>query len=211
MKAGKIMFNKIRWVVFGVVLVLFSGCVSQNKYREVESELNLTRTQIEQEKISASDLLFQNEKLEMENERLLESIEDCRLNLEKENSANASADSTNPESDTWMDETPRPWAILLSSCQQQESIQKVLSRYEAIDPEPYVVKVDLGAKGSWWRIYCGHYETRESAIIEMNRYGFTDKIVLNITDVRRTDVDFGQDAADIEMSLLMKNELDPEQ
>ena len=54
----------------------------------------------------------------------------------------------------------------------------MLSKYKKINLEPYAVKVDLGQNGIWWRIYAGHYETREEAIKEKNKHGLTDKIVL---------------------------------
>ena len=98
--------------------------------------------------------------------------------MKKENSIVKQAESKYSKSDTLLDETFCPYSIWLSSCQRQESIQKVLSKYKKINLKPYTVKVDLGENGIWWRIYAGHYKTREEAIREKNRYGITNKIVL---------------------------------
>ena len=77
-----------------------------------------------------------------------------------------------------MEESSGPYSILLSSCRQQESIQTVLTKYRRAGLNPYAVKVDLGKKGVWWRVYAGRYETREKAIKARNNYGLSDKIVL---------------------------------
>ena len=51
-------------------------------------------------------------------------------------------------------------------------------KYKKTGLNPFIVKVDLGEKGIWWRIYAGHYESREKAIKERNKHGLSDKIVL---------------------------------
>ena len=203
------MFKKSMFISLGLSLILFSGCVSQNKYREMETELNSTRIQMREEKKSLADLQIQNEKLNNENRRLLESIGDLKLELEKEKLAVEATDSTNPELGTFMDETPQPYSILLSSCQQKESVQKVLSKYKDLDLESYVVKVDLGEKGSWWRIFAGHYESREGAIVDRNKFGLPDKIVLRVTSASHMDAYNSENEAENKMSLLLKNDDDP--
>ena len=124
------------------------------------------------------NLQVQNEKLLNETKHLVKAIEDLKAELKKENFTVEQIESKNSKSDTLTDGTSRPYSILLSSCQQQESVQKVLSEYKKINLEPYTVKVDLGENGIWWRIYAGHYETRREAIREKNKYGLTNKIVL---------------------------------
>ena len=188
------MYKKFLAVFLGLSLALFSGCVSQNKYRAMETELNNTQTQMEEEKKSVADLQIQNKKINNEKIQLLESIKDLRIELEKEKRAY---------------EKHRPYSILLSSCQQQESVEKVLSEYKESELEPYVVKADLGEKGSWWRIFAGHYETREGAIIEMNKHGLFDKIVLKASSATHIDDSKSKSEASNTMSLLMKNDVDP--
>lgn len=172
------MLKKITFIVLGLSLVLFSGCVSQNKYRELETDLKSTQTQVEENEKIYVTLQVQNEKLLNETKHLLQAIEDLKIELRKENFTVEQTESKNSKSDTLTDETSRAYSIWLSSCQQQESVQKVLSEYKKINLEPYAVKVDLGENGIWWRIYAGHYETREDAIREKSKYGLTDKIVL---------------------------------
>jgi hypothetical protein len=67
----------------------------------------------------------------------------------------------------------------------------VLSDYKETNLEPFVVKVDLGEKAVWWRVFAGHFETRESAMDEMTKSGFADKIVLKTT---QADPMFAHDA-----------------
>ena len=172
------MHKKIIFTALGLSLVLFSGCVSQNKYRELETEVKSTQTQVEENERIFVNLQSQNEKLLNETKNLKKAIEDLKLGLKKEELTVEKTESKNSKFDTLTGQTSRHYSIMLSSCQQQESIQKVISKYSQIGFEPYVVKADLGENGIWWRIYAGHYETREEAIREKNKYGLTDKIVL---------------------------------
>jgi septal ring factor EnvC (AmiA/AmiB activator) len=174
----KAMLKKIIFTVLGLSLVLFSGCVSQSKYRELETEVKSTQTQVEENERIFVNLQSQNEKLLNETKTLKKAIEDLKLGLKKEDLTVEKTESKNSKFDALTGQTSRPYSIMLSSCQQQESIQKVISKYSQIGIEPYVVKADLGENGIWWRIYAGHYETREEAIREKNKYGLTDKIVL---------------------------------
>lgn len=94
--------------------------------------------------------------------------------------------STDEQNETIISETalstdelpPRPYSILVSSCQLQECVQKVLANYKEINLNPFVVKVDLGEKGVWWRIFIGHFESREIANAKKNKIGLPYKIVL---------------------------------
>jgi hypothetical protein len=172
------MFKKITFIVLALSLVLFSGCVSQNKYKELETEHKITQTQVKENERILVNLQVQNERLFKENKHLLKAIEGLKAEMKKENFIDQQAESKNSKSDNLTNETSRPYSIWLSSCQRQESVQKVLARYKKINLEPYTVKVDLGENGIWWRIYAGHYESREKAIREKNKYGFTNKIVL---------------------------------
>ncbi len=102
-------------------------------------------------------------------------LNNTQAQQEKFESENVRLSDTN---ESLKEESSRPYSILLSSCRLQESVQNVLTKYKKIGLNPYVVKVDLGGKGFWWRIYAGHYESREKAINEKSKYGLSDKIVL---------------------------------
>ena len=209
LKERIVMFKKFAVIYLALSLALFSGCVSQNKYEAMETELENNRMQMEEEKKSITDLQIQNEKLKNENMRLLESIEDLKFEIEKQKQVTASTEDTNIELQTITDETSRPYSILLSSCQQKESVAKVISEYKQSDLEPYVVKVDLGEKGSWWRIFTGHYETRQGAIIEMNKLGLTDKIVIKASTAKHMDDSKSKTKESNRVSFLMRIDVDP--
>ena len=200
------MFKKITFIVLGLSLVSFSGCASQNKYRELETELKSTQTQVEENEKTFVNLQVQNEKLLDETKHLVKAIEDLKAELKKENFIVKQIESKNSKSDTLTDETSRPYSIWLSSCQQQESVQKVLSEYKKINLEPYTVKVDLGENGIWWRIYAGRYETREEAIREKNKYGLTDKKVLKEPNTNQANTYDSKNEAVNTKSLIVQKE-----
>jgi cell division protein FtsN len=71
-----------------------------------------------------------------------------------------------------------PYSILLSSCQMRESVQKVLFKYHEIGLVPYVVKIELGEKELWWRIFMGHYRSKEEALKAIKEHGLSEAIVM---------------------------------
>jgi len=174
----KIMFKNIPFIVLALSLVVFSSCVSQDKYRKLETEHKSTQTQVKENEKILVNLQVQNEKLLNETKHLLKELEGLNAEIKKENSIVQRAESKYSKSDTLPNETSRPYSIWLSSCQRQESVQKVLAKYKKINLKPYTIKVDLGENGIWWRIYAGRYKTRKEAIREKNKYGLTNKIVL---------------------------------
>lgn len=198
------MLTKISVFVFSLLLVLFSGCVSHNKYMGLETELKSTRVQMEEDEIAFRNLQGQNEKLLKENIRLLEENEKLKLELNNEKFIITQTESkvSEPESDG--DQLHSPYSILLSSCQQKESIQWVLSDYKKMDIEPYVIKVDLGEIGIWWRVLAGHYKSRELAIIEKNKYGLGENIVLKIAESGHMDTPTIETEAKIKPALIVK-------
>jgi Flp pilus assembly protein TadD len=87
-----------------------------------------------------------------------------------------------------------PYSILLSSCRQWNSAQKVLTKYRKIGLAPYVVKVELGKNEIWWRIFVGHYKTRNEALKITNRYNLSDSIIMktpytNLIDSFSTEIE----------------------
>jgi septal ring factor EnvC (AmiA/AmiB activator) len=172
------MLKKITFIVLALFLVSFSSCLSKNKYKKFETEHKSTQTKVKENEKILMNLQIQSEKLLKETKNLLKAIKGLKAEMKKENFIVQQAESKNSKSDTLTNETSRPYTIWLSSCQRQESVQKVLAKYKKINLKPYTVKVDLGENGIWWRIYAGHYESREEAIKEKNKYGLTNKIVL---------------------------------
>ena len=87
-----------------------------------------------------------------------------------------------------------PYSILLSSCRQWNSVQRVLTKYRKIGLVPYVVKVELGENETWWRIFVGHYKTRNEALKTTSRYNLSDSIIMktpytNLIDRFSTEIE----------------------
>ena len=164
-----------------LVLVLYSGCVSQDKYRELETKHNNTQSQRKEDKQALFKLQAQNNQLLNENQKLLKKIDDLQLEVNSEKCTDEQPEKITSKTSPSTDDLPGPYSILLSSCKFQESVHKVLSKYKDTDLKPYIVKVDLGEKGVWWRVLSGHFKTRESANNEKNNSGLSDKIVLKST------------------------------
>ncbi|MGD2125901.1 MAG: SPOR domain-containing protein [Desulfobacteraceae bacterium] len=56
-----------------------------------------------------------------------------------------------------------PYAIYLGSYSDPKYLQKAMSEYREMGLSPYWVKVDLGNKGVWRRIFAGYFETKSEA------------------------------------------------
>lgn len=190
--------------VFGILLVLSSGCVSQTKYSGLETELKSVQTQMGEDEIAFKNLQVQNEKLLNENIQLLEEVEELTLELEKENMSVAQTNNYNSKQGSNTNDSNNPYSVLLSSCQLKESVQVVIAKYREMNIEPFVVKVDFGENGIWWRIYAGQYKSREIAIIEKSKWGLTDNIVLKRSNMIYMDIDTTENKADNKKSLLVK-------
>lgn len=56
-----------------------------------------------------------------------------------------------------------PYSLYLGSFSTPEQVRKALSIHQREDPPPYAVKMDFGDKGVWYRIFMGHFQTRDAA------------------------------------------------
>jgi len=56
-----------------------------------------------------------------------------------------------------------PYSVYLGSYRTPESLQKAVSTYRKKGLSPYWVKIDLGEKGMWFRVFTGFFETRGEA------------------------------------------------
>jgi len=56
-----------------------------------------------------------------------------------------------------------PYSIYLGSYNSIESVKKAKMDYEEIGLTPYWIKIDLGEKGTWFRLFAGYFQTREEA------------------------------------------------
>ena len=205
--------NKIIIFISCLVLGLFWGCVSQEKYRELEMENSRIQKQMQEDKEALYALqvqnaeFCQNAELLNENKKLQKEIDELKLKLTSEKPDDGQTEKVTSKSTPATNKSSGQYSILLSSCQQEESVKKVLSDCKENNIEAFVVKVDLGEKGIWWRIFTGHYETREMAAVEKNNKGLGDKIVLksNVTDAMLAQEE--EKEAELNKSLLLSKEL----
>jgi len=56
-----------------------------------------------------------------------------------------------------------PYSVYLGSIQGMDLVKKAMSSYESQGLSPYWSKVDLGAKGTWYRVYAGHFASAQEA------------------------------------------------
>lgn len=73
-----------------------------------------------------------------------------------------------------------PYSIYLGSFRTWERAQKAIEYYHESGVSTYSVKVDLGKKGIWYRIYLGFFKTDEEALEFGNEKGIKE------IDVRKT-------------------------
>ncbi|MBN1106272.1 MAG: SPOR domain-containing protein, partial [Deltaproteobacteria bacterium] len=59
--------------------------------------------------------------------------------------------------------TPLPYSIYLGSYKDLQRVQKADSFYREIGLSPYWFPIDLGEKGTWYRVYAGCFTNREAA------------------------------------------------
>jgi hypothetical protein len=56
-----------------------------------------------------------------------------------------------------------PYSIYLGSYKTRERAERAISEYQKKGFSPYWVKVDLGDKGMWYRVFSGYFQKREQA------------------------------------------------
>ncbi len=56
-----------------------------------------------------------------------------------------------------------PYSIYLGSFKNRERAERAISEYGKKGLSPYWVKIDLGDKGTWYRVFSGYFEEREQA------------------------------------------------
>ncbi len=71
------------------------------------------------------------------------------------------------------------YTIQLASSQNRDEAEALIKRLRTGRYDAYIVEVDLGSKGIWYRVRVGHYETREMAekalkIIQTRENDFED-------------------------------------
>ena len=56
-----------------------------------------------------------------------------------------------------------PYSIYLGSFKKEEALQNAVRIFKERGLSPYIVRMDLGEKGVWLRVFSGHFETQEEA------------------------------------------------
>jgi cell division septation protein DedD len=67
------------------------------------------------------------------------------------------ADSAKPKAISY------PYSVYLGSFRDQGRLQKAVSIFQGKGLSPYWCRFDLGEKGVWFRVFAGHFRTREEA------------------------------------------------
>jgi cell division septation protein DedD len=70
--------------------------------------------------------------------------------------------------------TSYPYSIYLGSFRKEDVLQKALENYRDKGLSPYPVRVDLGTKGVWFRVFAGHFETRGKAEAFIEKHEIPD-------------------------------------
>ncbi len=77
--------------------------------------------------------------------------------LISEKAANETTDLLNKEISSY------PYSIYLGSYNSLEAVKEATSDYKEMGLSPYWIKLDLGEKGIWFRLYANYFQTREEA------------------------------------------------
>jgi len=77
--------------------------------------------------------------------------------LISEKAANETTDLLNKEISSY------PYSIYLGSYNSLEEVKEATSDYKEMGLSPYWIKMDLGEKGIWFRLYANYFQTREEA------------------------------------------------
>jgi hypothetical protein len=72
---------------------------------------------------------------------------------------------------------PVPYSVQVASLPSFELVQKALEGYKQNDLPVYHVKVSLGDKGTWWRLYIGYFATLKAALEAREIHNLPESIV----------------------------------
>ena len=86
--------------------------------------------------------------------------------------------SISKETPTTENRVPSPFALQLGSFKRFEGVISAVSFYKKRQVEAHWHKLDLGAKGCWYRVFTGQFKTKEEAEKFKEEYGFVNSIVL---------------------------------
>jgi cell division septation protein DedD len=73
-----------------------------------------------------------------------------------------------------------PYSLQLGSYATLKRADRAVSNFSAMGLSPYKVKVDLGKKGIWFRVFTGHFKTRNEAKKFKEEHGLTKSVIKNM-------------------------------
>jgi len=103
---------------------------------------------------------------------------------------------------------PSPFALQLGSFKSLEGVVRAVSFYKKRQVEAHWHKLDLGAKGKWYRLFTGQFGTKEEAEKFKEDYGLAKSIVLFAPWSVLIDQTSSSGDADHVISLLRDNHYD---
>jgi succinoglycan biosynthesis transport protein ExoP len=72
--------------------------------------------------------------------------------------------------------SPSPFSLYLGSFNSLDQARRAVSAYSEKGISPYWVKVDLGEKGLWWRVFAGQFKNLEEAEKFRDEKGLTEAV-----------------------------------
>lgn len=82
-----------------------------------------------------------------------------------------------PDSELKITAIPVPLSVQVASLPSFDLAQKTLQSFKRYDLPVYHVKVNLGDKGTWWRLYIGYFATQKAAMEARETYHLPEAIV----------------------------------
>ena len=97
-----------------------------------------------------------------------------------------------------------PYSVYLGSYKTFKRAKVAVSSYQEQGLSPYWVKVDLGSKGTWFRIFAGHFQNRQEARYFIDRRDLKEASVKNTRYCALIGVYSSKDALEKKSEALLK-------
>ncbi|MDF1590720.1 MAG: SPOR domain-containing protein [Desulfobacterales bacterium] len=82
-----------------------------------------------------------------------------------------------PDSELMITVKPVPYSVQVASLPSFELAQKTLESFKQNNLPVYLVKVNLGDKGTWWRMYVGYFASQKAAMAAREIHNLPESIV----------------------------------
>jgi len=98
--------------------------------------------------------------------------------------------------------TSYPYSVYLGSFRRKDVLERALEIYRAKRLTPYPVRMDLGPKGVWFRVFAGYFKTREEAEVFIKKHQIPYAESRNTRYAVLIDSDLSREAAVAKVSTL---------